>query len=231
MTRGRGGGRGGRGRGGKKGGKYAGQKREMVYKEEGFEYALVTKLLGGSKMEVQCMDDKKRIAKVPGKFKRRVWVNVGDLVLVSLRNEFNDNECDIAFVYYSDEARTLKAQGEIPQDITIVERQAEQDLNIEFNNDEDEEEDASKKKSDRQNLNDFMPDDSDDEDEEEDLKSKSQAKANEKAKQVTSLMDKLNIKDQPMKKTDRNKKQWGQISEEEEESKSEKEEVDELADI
>lgn len=68
------------------------------------------------------MDEKKRIAKVPGKFKRRVWVNVGDLVLVSLRGEFNDNECDIAWVYYSDEARTLKAVGEIPQDLNVAER-------------------------------------------------------------------------------------------------------------
>ena len=33
-------------------------------------------------MRVHCFDGKERMAKIRGKFKRRVWVNLGDVVLV-----------------------------------------------------------------------------------------------------------------------------------------------------
>lgn len=60
-------------------------------------------------MKVYCFDKKERIAKIRGKFRRRVWVNVGDILLVSLREFANDdNKCDIFHVYYSDEVKKLK---------------------------------------------------------------------------------------------------------------------------
>lgn len=33
-------------------------------------------------MKVQCFDEKERIAKIRGKFRKRVWVNMGDIILV-----------------------------------------------------------------------------------------------------------------------------------------------------
>jgi len=48
----------------------------------------------------------------------QVWVAVGDIVLVSLR-EYQDEKGDVILKYTADEARELKAIGEIPEHITI----------------------------------------------------------------------------------------------------------------
>ena len=184
----------GRGRGGKRPAKKGGfgSKRELLFKESGEEYAQVLKLLGGSKMEVHCMDNKKRLAKVRGKFKRRVWVNVGDIILVTLR-EFEDDRCDIIHVFYADEAKTLKAMGEIPQDIQISEQQKleNNDLNIAFDDDKDEE-NKLKKKSDKQDLQNYMPTDSSDEDESEEEQKPKAKVAPIPQKGPVSVLEKIN---------------------------------------
>jgi translation initiation factor 1A len=48
--------------------------------------------------------------------RKRVWINVGDIVLVSLR-EFQDSKADIIWKYTPDEARQLKAYGELPANV------------------------------------------------------------------------------------------------------------------
>lgn len=45
---------------------------------------------------------------------RQVWMNVGDVILLSLR-EFQDAKGDIILKYSADEARSLKSLGEIPE--------------------------------------------------------------------------------------------------------------------
>jgi len=142
-----------------------GANRELLIKEDGEEYAQVLKILGGERMEVQCMDDVKRIAKVRGKFKKRVWINLHDIILVCLRDSDPD-KCDIIHRYFPEEAKQLKQMGEIPSviDITkIMEQQAQ--LEIKFEKDEAEANDKPKVKTEKQNLDNFMPDsDSDSED-------------------------------------------------------------------
>lgn len=44
----------------------------------------------------------------------QVWMNVGDVILLSLR-EFQDAKGDIILKYTADEARSLKSLGEIPE--------------------------------------------------------------------------------------------------------------------
>jgi translation initiation factor 1A len=48
--------------------------------------------------------------------RKRVWINMGDIVLVSLR-EFQDSKADIIWKYTPDEARSLKAYGELPASV------------------------------------------------------------------------------------------------------------------
>jgi translation initiation factor 1A len=48
--------------------------------------------------------------------RKRVWINIGDIVLVSLR-EFQDSKADIIHKYTPDEARSLKAYGELPANV------------------------------------------------------------------------------------------------------------------
>ena len=64
--------------------------------------------------------------------KNRVWIKVGDLVLVSLR-EFEDDKGDIILKYNPDEFRDLKKQGEIPSSLKLDDDGAdEEDDDVEF---------------------------------------------------------------------------------------------------
>lgn len=96
------------------------EKRELVYKEEGQEYAVVNRMLGNGWVEAQCCDGVKRLAHIRGTFRKKVWIVQGDLILVSLR-DFQDEKCDVIMKYTADEARSLKAYGEIPENIKVNE--------------------------------------------------------------------------------------------------------------
>lgn len=64
----------------------SGQKRELIYKEEGQEYAQITKMLGNGRIEVSCFDGIKRMGHIRGKLRKKVWMGQGDIILVSLRD-------------------------------------------------------------------------------------------------------------------------------------------------
>jgi len=49
-----------------------------------------------------------------------VWINQGDIILLSLR-EFQDDKADVIVKYTADEARNLKAYGELPENAKINE--------------------------------------------------------------------------------------------------------------
>lgn len=103
-------------------------------------YAQVLKMLGNGRVEVFCFAEVakdedvqrvhnknsgdgsgsalmqqgvKRLGIIRGKMRKRVWITVGDFVLVSLR-EFQDNKCDIVHKYQSTEARSLRSYNELP---------------------------------------------------------------------------------------------------------------------
>lgn len=171
MPRGKRGGR----RGGRRKKKGFGNKRELIYREEGQEYAQCIKLLGSGRMSVHCFDGKDRLAKIRGKFKRRVWVNIGDVVLIQKREmEHEDNKCDVIHVFYYDEVKKLKNFGELPKDLEVTEKKDDEktNLNVVFGDEEEEKEEVEVKKTVKQNLNDFMPSNSSDEEYEEEPKKK-----------------------------------------------------------
>src|SRR6202021_3963231 len=71
------------------------------------EYAQVTKMLGNGRLEAQCFDGEKRLAHIRGKLRKKVWINQGDIILLSLR-DFQDAKGDVILKYTADEARSLK---------------------------------------------------------------------------------------------------------------------------
>mmetsp|Transcript_21211 Transcript_21211/g.71316 ORF Transcript_21211/g.71316 Transcript_21211/m.71316 type:complete len:176 (-) Transcript_21211:1222-1749(-) len=89
-------------------------KRELVYKEDGQEYAQVTKMLGNGRLEAYCFDGVNRLCHIRGKLRKRVWIQQGDIVLIGLR-EFQDQKADVILKYDNEEARSLKAYGELPE--------------------------------------------------------------------------------------------------------------------
>lgn len=97
---------------GKKGGGGL-EKRELEFKDEGQEYAQVVKMLGNGRLEATCADGKTRLCHIRGAFRKRVWINAGDVILLGMR-EFEDDKADVIHKYTPEEARTLKAYEEIP---------------------------------------------------------------------------------------------------------------------
>ena len=96
------------------------EKRELTFKEEGQEYAQVIKMLGNGRLEALCFDGEKRLAHIRGKLRKKVWINQGDIILLSLR-DYQDEKGDVILKYSADEARSLKAYGELPENAKINE--------------------------------------------------------------------------------------------------------------
>lgn len=48
------------------------EKRELVFKEDGQEYAQVTKMLGNGRLEAMCFDGTKRLCHIRGKLRKKV---------------------------------------------------------------------------------------------------------------------------------------------------------------
>ena len=139
----------GRGKGGKarKKGKnqQIGERRELLIKDEDQEYGQILRLLGNGRLEANCFDGKKRICTIRGKMRGRVWMNSGDIILVSLR-EFGDDKADVIHKYYPVEAFEMQESGEIPDNININEGKVDEiDSDEDLNLMEDDEDDEDKK--------------------------------------------------------------------------------------
>lgn len=93
--------------------------RELIFKEDEQSYARITKSLGDSRFECECFDlNETIIGLVRGSFKKKIWMRVGDIVLISLR-DFDKTKCDIIHKYLPDEAKTLKSYGELPDNLNL----------------------------------------------------------------------------------------------------------------
>mmetsp|Transcript_31629 Transcript_31629/g.68431 ORF Transcript_31629/g.68431 Transcript_31629/m.68431 type:complete len:145 (-) Transcript_31629:193-627(-) len=99
------------------------EKRELIFKEDGQEYAQVLRMLGNGRLDAQCIDGVKRLCHIRGKMRKKVWVSTGDIILVGLR-DFQDEKADVILKYNADEARSLKAYGELPDNIRVNETEA-----------------------------------------------------------------------------------------------------------
>jgi translation initiation factor 1A len=58
------------------------------------------------------------IGKICGSMRKRVWIKIGDIVLISTRS-FDSTSCDIIHKYTDDEAHCLKNYGEIPANVNL----------------------------------------------------------------------------------------------------------------
>lgn len=67
---------------------------------QGEVIGIVVQRLGGNRMDVKCSDGKNRNCRVPGRFKRSMWLRVNDIVLVEPWPDNND-KADVIFHYKS----------------------------------------------------------------------------------------------------------------------------------
>ena len=90
-------------------------------------------MLGNGRLEAMCFDGEKRLAHIRGKMRKKVritlhnhpanyltigvivfddvqvWINQGDIILISLR-EFQDDKADVIVKYTADEARNCASK-------------------------------------------------------------------------------------------------------------------------
>lgn len=98
----------------------SGEKRDLFLKGDEQEYAQVTKILGNCRFEAYCFDGKTRLCHVRGKFRKRVWINRDDVILLGLR-DYQDEKADIIHKFSAEEVSRLKKLGEIPVRAAIAE--------------------------------------------------------------------------------------------------------------
>jgi len=80
-------------------------------------------------------------SQIRGKLRKKVWINQGDIILISLR-DYQDEKGDVIMKYSADEARSLKAYGELPDSAKINETDTygpgdEEGIGFEFDEDRD----------------------------------------------------------------------------------------------
>lgn len=98
----------------KKGGTHTEEQKEKLIKlgNQTQVYAIVKKKQGGSRLSVLCSDNVIRSAIIPGKMKKRVWINENDVILCDLNMGAHDL-CYIVHKYTAKEASKLKDMGHI----------------------------------------------------------------------------------------------------------------------
>lgn len=89
------------------------EKRPLEFAGDMQEYGKITKSLGDRKVNLLLTDNTEILGLIPGRFRKRVWMLCGDIVIVA-RREFQDTKVDILHKYNNDEVRLLHKKGEIP---------------------------------------------------------------------------------------------------------------------
>jgi translation initiation factor 1A len=85
--------------------------RKLVMPAPGDILGLAVKLLGFDRILVKCQDGHERLCRIRGKMKRRVWIRVGDVVLVSPWDFQSDKRGDIIWRYTNAQAEMLRRKG------------------------------------------------------------------------------------------------------------------------
>jgi translation initiation factor 1A len=72
---------------------------------------VAVKLLGFDRIMVKCQDGHERLCRIRGKLKRRVWIRLGDIVLVSPWDFQSDSRGDIYWRYRKNQTEWLRSKG------------------------------------------------------------------------------------------------------------------------
>merc|ERR1712151_227049 len=114
------------------------KEKDLQFAEEMQNYGQVLRLLGDARLEIQCTDGMKRVGHIRGTMRKKIWIAMGDVVLVTKR-EFEDDKCDIILKYTEEEVRKLKSLNEIPESIKLPENENKpnDDADIVFGSDDE----------------------------------------------------------------------------------------------
>ncbi|RLF81621.1 translation initiation factor eIF-1A [Thermococci archaeon] len=79
-------------------------------------FGIVEQALGSGWMDVRCSDGKVRRCRIPGKLRRRMWIRVGDVVIIQPWEVQSDERGDIVYRYTKTQVDWLLRKNKITQD-------------------------------------------------------------------------------------------------------------------
>lgn len=73
----------------------------------------IEELMGASRFKIRCKDGHVRLCRIPGKFRKRIKVRIGDIVLVEPWTVEPQEKGDILWIYNRTQAAWLRQRGHI----------------------------------------------------------------------------------------------------------------------
>jgi translation initiation factor 1A len=67
--------------------------------------------LGASRMMIRCLDGKRRVCRIPGRYKRMLWLREGDVVLIEPWDFGGEGKGDVIYKYSLSAVEWLKKKG------------------------------------------------------------------------------------------------------------------------
>ena len=121
-------------------------------------FALADQILGGRRVSVLCEDGETRLARIPGKMRRRQWVREGDLIIV-WPWDFQDSKADVKHRYTKTQSMYLSRKGVLPDDVDVF------GMNVTHDDDDDHDDIFGVVEEESDDVDDmFGSDDADDDD-------------------------------------------------------------------
>ena len=93
------------------------RKTKLPKREE--QFAVVIEMSGGSRLKAMCADGNTRMVRIGGKFKRRMWVRVNDLILIKPWTVQSDSKADLVHRYLPTERKWIINRNIIPEELNI----------------------------------------------------------------------------------------------------------------
>jgi len=110
-------------------------------------FAIADQILGGRRVRAVCEDGDSRLARIPGKMRRRQWVREGDLIVVQPW-DFQDEKANVVMRYTKTQSLYLSRKGVLPDIVDLFGMSEEITEVVETNEElEIEEEDLVEKES------------------------------------------------------------------------------------
>ena len=104
-------------------------------------FAIADNILGGRRVRSICEDGESRLARIPGKMRRRQWVREGDLIVIQPW-EFQDEKANVCMRYTKTQSLYLSRKGVLPEIVDLFGMSTDESIEAEEDMAPDTEEDV-----------------------------------------------------------------------------------------
>ena len=81
-------------------------------------FAIADQILGGRRVRAVCEDGESRLARIPGKMRRRQWVREGDLIVIQPW-DFQDEKANVCMRYTKTQSLYLSRKNVLPEIVDL----------------------------------------------------------------------------------------------------------------